>query len=141
MRSWVENSYWQHLCDYDFLQWEFPINPSSLTRFRQRLGFIRLEKILSLTIAVAVKSEAVKVKDLKKVIVDTALMPKNIEFPADSKLYNKARERLVKLAAKNGIELRQNYNLIAKTLLRKISGYLRAKQMTRVRRLQLARLK
>ena len=134
MRGWVENPYWQHFCGYDFLQWEFLINPSSLTRFRQRLGSVRLEKILSLTIAVAVKSEAVKVKDLKKVIVDTTVMPKNIEFPTDSKLYDKARERLVKLAAKNGIALRQNYNLVAKTLLRKISGYLHAKQMKRARK-------
>jgi len=134
VRGWVENPYWQHFCGYDFLQWNFPINPSSLTRFRNRLGSTRLEKILSLTVAVAVKSEAVKVKDLKKVIVDTTVMPKNIEFPTDSKLYNKARERLVKLAAKNGIELRQNYNLIAKTLLRKISGYLHAKQMKRARK-------
>lgn len=134
VRNWVENPYWQHFCGYDFLQWEFPINPSSLTRFRQRLGSIRLEKILSLTVSVAVKSEAVKVKDLKKVIVDTTVMPKNIEFPTDSKLYNKARIRLVKLANKHGIALRQNYNLIAKTLLRKISGYLHAKQMKRARK-------
>ncbi len=134
VRGWVENPYWQHFCGYDFLQWEFPINPSSLTRFRQRLGSARLEKILSLTIAVAVKSELVKVKDLKKVIIDTTVMPKNIEFPTDSQLYNKARERLAKLAAKNGISLRQNYNLIAKTLLRKISGYLHAKQMKRARK-------
>jgi len=134
VRGWVENPYWQHFCGYDFLQWEFPINPSSLTRFRQRLGSVRLEKILSLTITVAVKSEAIKVKDLKKVIIDTTVMPKNIEFPTDSKLYDKAQERLVKLAAKNGIALRQNYNLVAKTLLRKISGYLHAKQMKRARK-------
>jgi IS5 family transposase len=70
-----------------------------------------MEKILSLTISVAVKSEVIKVKDLKKVIVDTTVMPKNIEFPTDSKPLGKARERLVKLAAKNGIALRQNYNL------------------------------
>ena len=131
VRTWVENPYWQFFCGYDFLQWNFPIDPSSLTRFRNRVGANRMEKILSLTVSVAVKSEAVKVKDLKKVIVDTTVMPKNIEFPTDSKLYNKARERLVKLASKNGIVLRQNYNLIAKTLLRKISGYLHAKQMKR----------
>ncbi len=29
VHGWVENPYWQHLCGYDFLQWEFPINPSS----------------------------------------------------------------------------------------------------------------
>ena len=134
VRGWVENPYWQFFCGYDFLQWNFPIDPSSLTRFRNRIGANRMEKILSLTVSVAVKSEAVKVKDLKKVIVDTTVMPKNIEFPTDSKLLGKARERLVKLAAKNGISLRQNYNLIAKTLLRKISGYLHAKQMKRARK-------
>ena len=101
VHGWVENPYWQNFCGYDFLQWNFPINPSSLTRFRNRLGLARLEKILSLTVAVAVKSEAVKVKDLKKVIVDTTVMPKNIEFPTDSQLLGKARERLVKLASKN----------------------------------------
>lgn len=134
VRAWVENPYWQHFCGYDFLQWNFPINPSSLTRFRNRLGASRMEKILSLTVAVAVKSEAVKVKDLKKVIIDTTVMPKNIEFPTDSKLYDKARKKLVKLANKYGINLRQNYNLITKTLLRKISSYLHAKQMKRARR-------
>ena len=101
VRGWVENPYQQHFCGYDFLQWNFPINPSSLTRFRNRLGLARLEKILSLTVAVAVKSEVVKVKDLKKVIVDTTVMPKNIEFPTDSQLLGKARERLVTLATKN----------------------------------------
>jgi IS5 family transposase len=134
VRTWVENPYWQFFCGYDFLQWKFPIDPSSLTRFRNRIGANRMEKILSLTVSVAVKSEAVKVKDLKKVNVDTTVMPKNIEFPTDSKLYDKARERLVKLAAKNGIALRQNYNLVAKTLLHKISGYLHAKQMKRARK-------
>jgi hypothetical protein len=48
------------------------------------IGANRMGKILSLTFAVAVKSEAVKVKDLKMVIVDTTVMQKNIEFPSDS---------------------------------------------------------
>jgi len=134
VRTWVENPYWQFFCGYDFLQWNFPIDPSSLTRFRNRIGASRTKKILSLTVSVAFESKAVKVNDLKKVIVDTTVMPKNIEFPTDSKLLGKARERLVKLAAKNGIILRQNYNLVAKTLLRKISGYLHAKQMKRARK-------
>ena len=93
-----------------------------------------MEKILSLTVSVAIESKAVKVKDLKKVNVDTTVMLKNIEFPTDSKLYDKARKRLVKLATKYEIELRQNYDLVAKTLLRKISGYLNAKQMKRARK-------
>jgi IS5 family transposase len=80
VRTWVENPYWQFFCGYDFLQWNFPIDPSSLTRFRNRIGANRMEKILSLTVSVAIESKAVKVKDLKKVIVDTTVMPKNIEL-------------------------------------------------------------
>lgn len=32
LENWVENPYWQFFCGYDYLQWKFPINPSSLTR-------------------------------------------------------------------------------------------------------------
>ena len=67
-----------------------PFDPSSLTNFRNRIGADTMNKILALTIKVAVKSEAVAVKDLEKVIVDTTVMPKNITFPTDSKLYDKA---------------------------------------------------
>jgi len=55
VRGFVENPYWQFFCGYDFLQWEFPINPSSLTRFRNRIGSEAMHKILSLTINLAVK--------------------------------------------------------------------------------------
>ena len=134
VRGFVENPYWQFFCGYDFLQWEFPIDPSSLTRFRGRIGTDAMNKILSLTINASIKSEAVKVKDLEKVIVDSTVMPKNISFPTDSKLYNKARENLVKLSKKHGIELRQNYNLVAKRLSVQIGRYLHARQMKRAKK-------
>lgn len=134
VRTWVENPYWQYFCGYDYLEWQFPVDPSSLTRWRNRLGKERMEKILSLTVSVAVDSGTIKQKDLERVIVDTTVMPKNIEFPTDSKLLNKSRKRLVKLAEENGIILRQNYNLKSKKLLRRIGGYLHAKQMKRARK-------
>ena len=55
VRSWVENPYWQYFCGYDFMQWSLPINPSSLTRWRKRLGPERLEKILSITVSVRLR--------------------------------------------------------------------------------------
>ncbi|MCE5317622.1 MAG: transposase [Parachlamydia sp.] len=36
--KWVENPYWQLFCGYDYLQWKFPIHPTTLTKWRQRLG-------------------------------------------------------------------------------------------------------
>lgn len=134
VRGFVENPYWQFFCGYDFLQWELPIDPSSLTNFRNRIGADAMNKILALTINIAVKSEAVMVKDLEKVIVDTTVMPKNITFPTDSKLYDKARQNLVKLSEKHGLNLRQNYNLVTKRLSFQIGRYLHAKQMKRARK-------
>jgi IS5 family transposase len=91
VRAWVENPYWQYFCGYDLLQWRFPIDSSSLTNWRKRLGPDRMEKILALTVKTAVETGTIKAKDLTKVIVDTSIMPKNIAFPTDSKLQNKSR--------------------------------------------------
>lgn len=134
VQMWIENSYWQYFCGYDYLQWDLPVDPSSLTRWRQRLGVEKLEKILSMTVSVAVNAGVVTKKELANVIVDTTVMPKNIEFPTDTKLLEKARIKMVKLAEEHGISLRQNYNLIAPRLLGKIGGYLHAKQMKRANR-------
>jgi transposase, IS5 family len=131
---WVENPYWQYFCGYDYLQWECPIDPSSLTRWRKRLSTEMLEKILSMTVSVALDVGMVKEKDLKKVIADTTVMPKHIEYPTDTKLLEKARRKLVKLAKEHGIDLRQNYNLVSKKSLRKLGGYLHAKQMKRAKK-------
>ena len=133
VRSWVENPYCQFFCGYDYLQWSLPIDRSSLSRWRDRLGKERMEKILGATVKVAVKTETINKKDLERVIVDTTVMPKNVEFPTDSKLLNKARIRLVKLAKESGVMLRQNYNRVAKKLMRQIGGYLHAKQMKRAK--------
>lgn len=134
VRMWVENPYWQYFCGYDYLQWELPINPSSLTRWRKRLGAENCKKILGMSVSVAVNAGVVSKKDLETVIVDTTVMPKNIEHPTDSKLLEKARCKMVKLAQENGLKLRQNYNLVAKKSLRKIGGYLHAQQMKRAKK-------
>jgi transposase, IS5 family len=91
VRMWVENAYWQYSCGYDHLQWKLPINPSSLTRWRKRLGAESMEKILAISVSVAVEAGVVSKNDLKQVIVDTTVMPKNIEFLTDTKLLEKAR--------------------------------------------------
>jgi len=131
--SWVENPYWQYFCGYDFFQWTLPLDPSSLSRWRGRLGKERLEQILKLTVKAGVDTGTVSKKDMEEVTVDTTVMPKNVAFPTDSKLLNKSRQRLVKLSKKNGVPLRQNYNKVSHKLSWQISGYLHAKQMKRAK--------
>lgn len=81
VNQWVQNPYWQYFCSYDYLQWELPSDPSSMTRWRNRFGEEGLEKILAETIVTAVKTETVASQDLKKVIVDTTVMEKIFRFP------------------------------------------------------------
>jgi IS5 family transposase len=132
--QWVQNPYWQYFCGYDYLQWELPSDPSSMTRWRKRLGPDNLEKILAETIVTAVKTEAVAPQDLKRVIADTTVMEKNISFPTDSKLLNRAREQLVKLAAEGGLKLRQSYARLGRFAALNAGKYAHAKQFKRMRK-------
>ena len=132
--KWVENPYWQYFCGFDFLQWKFPVDASSLVRWRKRLGEEGLEKVLSHTLKTAVKTNLAKEKDFEKVIADTTVMNANIAYPTDSRLLNKAREMLVKLAKEEGIYLRQSYARVGERVARKVGKYAHAKQFKRMKK-------
>ena len=137
---WVENPYFQHFCGMEFFCHEAPFDPSSLSRWRTRMGEARLEILLQESLSAAVKTEAVDVEDLSKVVVDTTVQEKAVTFPTDAKLANRAREKLVKLAKKHGLKLRQGYPRVGKLALMKHQRYAHAKQFDRARR-ELRRLK
>ncbi|MBS4164960.1 hypothetical protein NEOC65_000636 [Neochlamydia sp. AcF65] len=66
VHRWVENPYWQYFCGYDHFKHELPIHPTSLIKWRDRLGEAGLSKVLQETIVAAVLTGAVKKKALKK---------------------------------------------------------------------------
>lgn len=134
VHQWVQNPYWQYFCGFDYLQWALPSDPSSMTRWRDRLGEEGLERILAETIVTAVRTETIAAKDLKKVIADTTVMEKNIAFPTDTKLLNRAREQLVALVAENGLKLRQTYARIGNHAAFNAGRYAHAKQFKRMRK-------
>ena len=76
----------------------------------------------------------------KKVNVDTTVQEKNVTFPTDAKLYQKARTELVKAAREHGVELRQSFSRLGKRALRKQSSYSHARQMKRAKK-ELKKLK
>jgi IS5 family transposase len=63
-----------------------------------------------------------------QVIVDTKVKEKAITHPTDAKLLEKSRCRLVKLAKKEGINLRQNDNRVAPRQAIQTGRYAHAKQ-------------
>jgi IS5 family transposase len=88
---------------------------------------------LQLTIVAAHKLSVITPASANKVIVDTTVMPKAIAHPTDSRLLEKSRQHLVKLAKDNHIPLRQNYNRQAPRLAIQAGRYAHAKQFKRMR--------
>jgi IS5 family transposase len=132
--GWVENPYWQYFSGMKYFEHEPPIDPSSMTRWRKRIGESGAEKLLEETIAAGLKLKAVKPHQLKRVNVDTTVQEKEIRFPTDARLYDRARQRLVDAAKERCIHLRQNYSRNAKHLLAQQSRYVHARQMKRAKR-------
>ena len=130
--TWVENPYWQHFCGETYFQHEPPIDPSSMTRWRQRVGEEGVEWLLTETIEAARRGKVVKAKSFEKIIVDTTVMEKAVAYPTDSRLLERARQHLVKLADTVGITLRQNYNREAPRLAAQVGRYAHAKQFRRM---------
>jgi len=52
--GWVENPYWQHFSGRQYFEHELPIDPSSMTRWRKRLGEAGAEAMLKATIETGV---------------------------------------------------------------------------------------
>lgn len=118
IEDWVRDPYFQYFCGEEFFCHEFPIDGSGLTRFRQKIGESGMNKILQETIRIGSSLKIIRSnKDLTSVNIDSTIQEKNIAYPTDSKLMNKARLAIVKQADNYNLNLRQNYNILAKKSL------------------------
>src|SRR5271163_3209031 len=131
---WVENPYYQLFCGEEFFQHKPTSDRSSLTRWRQRMSEEKLVALIQESLSTATRTGAAKPSDFSKVIVDTTVQPKAVAFPTDARLMHRARERLVKLAKKTGVELRQSYERVGKHALIAHQRYAHAKQFKRANR-------
>lgn len=134
VEKWVENPYWQYFCGEKELQHRFPCHPTSLVKWRKRVGVEGVRKLLEQVIKTAIESKAIKKKELERLNVDTTVQEKAIAFPTDGKLLEKARTALVRLASEQGIKLRQSYVRLGKKALLKQSNYGRARQKKRAKK-------
>jgi IS5 family transposase len=130
----LENPYWQYFCGFKHFQHELPIDPSSMTRWRKRLGPDKIEELLTVTIHTAKEEKLLTGKHVERVNVDTTVQEKAIAFPTDARLYHKARRVLVSLAKKMHIDLRQNYERTGKKVFLKQGRYASAGQYNRAKK-------
>lgn len=134
MAGFVENPYWQYFCGEEFFGHELPCDPTSLVKWRQRIGPGGMEQLLAETIAAAQRQQALKPSEIRRVNVDTTVQEKAIAFPTDARLYHKARCVLVREARRAGIDLRQSYRRVGKRALQKQGRYAHAQQLKRARK-------
>jgi transposase, IS5 family len=131
---WLENPYYQFFCGELSFCHRLPFERSSLTHWRQRLGEEQLVALIQESLSVAHKTGALATRDLQRVVVDTTVQPKAIAHPTDARLCHRAIERLVDLARRNDVPLRQSYRRVAKRAAIMVGRYTHAHQFKRARR-------
>jgi IS5 family transposase len=132
--AWMENPYWQSFTGGTFFEHRPPIDSSSLTNWRKRIGAAGAEQMLAETLKTGLKTKMIRSQDLKRVNVDTTVQEKEIRFPTDARLYHRSLDVLVRLAKRHGLRLRQTYVRVAKKSMLKLGGYAKAKQFNRAKR-------
>ena len=129
--GWCENPYWQYFCGGEFFEHEPPTDQATMSRWRSRSGEAGAKEMIMETLSSAVRNKVAKKKDFERVNVDTTVEEKNVRFPTDARTLDRARERVVATGGKLGIRFARNYVRKGKSMLRKHSGYVKAKQFNR----------
>jgi IS5 family transposase len=138
---YLDSPYVQLFCGEAHFQHALPLDRSSMTRWRRRIGAERLEVLLAESLAAAQRGGAVEDKHLRRVTIDTTIQPKAVTHPTDSKLLHRSIEILARLARRHGVRLRQSYLRVAKRARREAAKLIhsgRPRQAERqVRRLRI----
>jgi transposase, IS5 family len=134
VQKFCENPYWQYFCGLETFVHQLPCHPTTLVKWRQRIGEKGVEKLLSHTIDTAKRMALLPEDLLKNVNVDTTVQEKAINFPTDTKLCHRMRIKLISAAKKRRILLRQTYVRVGKRACIMQARYAHAKQMKRARK-------
>ena len=111
----------QLFCGETHFQHALPLDRSSMSRWRKRIGAERLELLLAETLAAAQRTGAAEPKHFERVTIDTTVQPKAVTHPTDSKLLHRGVELLGRLARRHGITLRQSYARVSTRARREVA--------------------
>ncbi len=76
VQRWVQDPYYQAFTGEAEFQWKFPCDPTSLTKFRNRIGSEGFEKILC--VSIAMHGEKIAEDEM---CIDTTVQEKTSPFP------------------------------------------------------------
>src|SRR5215212_6229995 len=137
---WIETPYWQLFCGEEFFQHTPPFDRSSLTRWRQRMGEEQLIALIQESRAgEPCRRNPHGSRQARRLLAgdrghhgpgESDHLPDRRQA-TDAKLMHRARERLVRLAQKHAVMLRQSYVRVGKVALIQHQRYAHAKQFKR----------
>jgi IS5 family transposase len=119
--AWLENPYFQYFCGETFFQHRLPLDRSSMSRWRGRIGADKLELLLAETLATATRAKAVDPARFERITVDSTAQTKAIAHPTDSALLLRAVEWLNRFAKHSDLVLRQSFSRLAVRARREVS--------------------
>ncbi len=131
----LENPYWQYFCGFEYFQHDFPLDPTTLVKWRKRVGPKKLEALFKETVDTAKREKLLKTRHFERLNVDTTVQEKAIAFPTDAGLRYKMLMKLVRASWERGIALRQSYVRLSKKALIKQGYYRRANQHKRTNKM------
>jgi len=117
----LDSPYVQLLCGETHFRHDLPLDRSSMTRWRQRIGAGRLELLLAETLAAARHAGAVEQRHLGRVTIGTTVQPKAVTHPTDGELLHRGVGILGRLARRHGIALRQSSARLSRNARREVA--------------------
>lgn len=122
-----ENAYWQSFCGFPYFQRGKIIDPTSLVKFRNRIGVDGMQQVESVLLQGWQSNGLVKTR---RVVVDTTAQPKNIAYPTDADLLHNIREKIVNKVKtiKNSVGLKKSFRSftrVSKKLLLNVKKFYR----------------
>jgi IS5 family transposase len=102
----LENPYMQAFCGFEKFVTEEILDPSTLTKMRERLGLEFFKQLENKTYKMLIDRRIIKAKGM---LVDATVFPEKIKYPNDVGLLNDVREWLVKNIKRIGKSIGKKY--------------------------------
>lgn len=109
-----ENAYWQCFCGFQTFQTREILDPTSLVKFRNRIGAEGMKRIEEVLFTAWSAMGLVKTR---RVSVDTTSQPKDIAYPTDADLLHRIKEKIVReiKRVRQGVTLRKPFRTFGRT--------------------------
>lgn len=134
VERWVENPYYQHFTGETFFQHQPPIHPSSLSRWRDRIGDEGAEWLLTKTIDAGRSSGVVDYDSVSRVSIDTTSWKRTSPIPPMRGSTRKHAPRSWPCTQEAGVPLRHTYAHKSTLLAAQVGRYVHARQFKRMRK-------